>query len=363
MGLATTLPSSFTCSSEGMMMRIIRIVLGMFLIGIVLYLVNGVLIRKSYYMESIVRFLSSSDIEVDIIGFGSSHMYCTLNPVEIFRRAKLRSYVACTQRQPVEITYNYIKRALSVHYPKVVILETLMFFNSPHPTEIEAGVAHDALDPIPYDWDKCRMVFSSSYLTNVDSLILPFLKYHSRWKELGFRDWRSNMTPDKNEYPIMGFRLFGNVVSNNVKQIDYGMCQPSVLDEYYVEILNRIAQLVSSHGAQLVLLTAPLNAVSGEKFKSGIRAIDEFAKAKGIPHVDMLRDFDRTAIDGAVDFHDRTHLNVWGSEKASRYIAKKLLGHFNLKANDDLETLAKWESECRRYDEIKASFQNGRNAE
>lgn len=334
-------------------MRSVRIVLGMLLFCTVFYLVNGVLVRKSHYMDSIGRFLTTPDIEVDVVGFGSSHMYCTLNPIEMFRHTRLRSYVACTQQQPAEITYNYIKRVLTYHRPKVVLLETFMFFCQDAPAKIGVAVAHDALDPIPLDLDKFQLVCSSPYLADREGLIMPFLKYHSRWKELMCHDRGKGTISDKHDYSIMGFRLFGNVVSNEVRQINWNG-EATDLDEYYVDKLNRIAQLVTSHGVQLVLLTVPYSPLT-DAVEGRLRAIDKMAKEKGLFHVNLFRDFSKAGI-GSGDFHDRGHLNVWGSEKATRYIGERLLGEFDLVVNDSAETLAIWTKECRRYDAMKEAL-------
>ena len=330
-------------------MRVLRIVCGTLLFCIALCGVNSVLSRKSSYVDSIRDFFSSSTPDVDVIGFGSSHMYCTLNPVALYRSEGVRSYVLATQQQPPELTVEYIRRALKTHRPRVALLETLMFFQSARPTAISDAVAHNSLDPIPFGVDKCLTVMGLPNAKDIDSLMLPFIKYHSRWKELGRRDWSPGM-PSASEESIMGFRLFADSRTNHVSAADYSKCRQIKVDDYYMSYLDQILRLTSANDCQLVLLTAPF--ALNDVCKGRIMHIDEWAKANNVLHIDLNRDFRLTGIDNDSDYFDRTHLNVIGSEKASRYIGRKLAEKQTLSPHRG-ETNVVWEAACRRYDWLK----------
>lgn len=331
------------------MARSIRVIVGLTLFFIAVYFVNGVLMRKTTRVDSVRDFLTSSKEDVDVIGIGSSHMYCTLNPIEMFRYAKIRAHILGTQRQPVCITEDYLNRALKRHRPKIVLIETLNFFSNDRPSLIEAGVAHDALDPLPLDLDKCLLLFSNRYLADVDSLLLPIIKYHSRWKTLKQCDWKLDFDMQGEDYPIKGFVVFRSVKSSNVKQIDYNQYQPSAMHPYYVDCLRRMSLLTLENDARLVLFTAPVP-LSEEKIKR-IVAIKEFASANNIPYIDLNQDFDKTGIDNGLDFYNYTHLNVKGSEKATRYIADRLVELIDFE-NEHSRPSAMAETEFRRYDAI-----------
>lgn len=334
-------------------MRILRIIFGTLLFCVLFCGVNSVLSRKSFYVDSIRDFLFSSTLDVDAIGFGSSHMYCTLNPFVLYRNEGMRSYVCATQQQPAELTFEYIRRALKTHRPKVALLETLMFFSQGHPTTISSDViAHNSLDPIPFGIDKCLTVVGLPNVNNIDSLIFPFIKYHSRWKELSRRDWRPGR-PSLFEESIMGFRVFANSRTNYIAAVDYSKCRQIKVDDYYMSYLNQILRFVSANDCQLVLLTAPF--ALNDICKGRIMYINEWAKANNVLHIDLNSDFKLTGIDNDTDYFDRTHLNVLGSEKATLYIGRKLAEccSFKRNANNCGETHAVWEDACRRYDRLK----------
>lgn len=55
------------------------------------------------------------------------------------------------------------------------------------------------------------------------------------------------------------------------------------------------------------------------------------------------------------DFHDTGHLNCFGAEKATRYIGKYLTDHYDFATNHSEAVRARWDADCKRYDEAKAA--------
>lgn len=63
---------------------------------------------------------------LDVLAFGSSHAYASINPIEIWDKTGIQSYVLATSNQPIWITYYYMKEALKFQKPKVMILDVHM---------------------------------------------------------------------------------------------------------------------------------------------------------------------------------------------------------------------------------------------
>ena len=49
------------------------------------------------------------------------------------------------------------------------------------------------------------------------------------------------------------------------------------------------------------------------------------------------------------------YLNVFGAEKATRYIGKWLVDHYDFNTNMTAECRARWDAEVERYDKAKAA--------
>ena len=304
---------------------------------------------KIRYRKVLETFLSEPADSYDVIALGSSHMYCTLNPIKLFRDFGIRSYVLSTRRQPLAVSYEYLKMALERQSPRVVVLETFMLLNKENYFRIEDGVAHDSIDPVPLGIHKFKMIGAFEHEGAPEDYILPFIKYHSRWKELGkldflISDWRERDF-------CKGFKLICNVTPVNASKIDYRTVAFCPIRKEYFDWIDRIHDLASSHNAQLLLLVAPYE-VSGQTSHKMAKSLHVYAKSRGIPFLDMNQRFEELGLDCKKDFYDFGHLNVYGADKATKYIGDYLRNRCRIEpAKIDAAQKAMWEKDAVRYDQ------------
>ena len=96
-------------------------------------------------------------------------------------------------------------------------------------------------------------------------------------------------------------------------------------------------------------------------YESRMVSLIGYIKDLDIAYVDLYSNFERTGIDCETDFHDKTHLNVIGSEKATRYIGKCLWAHYAFETNYSPCVGKMWEREILRYDmEKKSALEKGK---
>ena len=88
--------------------------------------------------------------------------------------------------------------------------------------------------------------------------------------------------------------------------------------------------LVESHGAQLVIFTAPFKTADGHNRL--YRALKRFCAEKGICYLNLLDKDSGPAMDGDYEFADDRdgHLNVYGAEKVTRFLGAYLMEHYSL---------------------------------
>lgn len=161
-----------------------------FLLLFISLLLSAVLVfdRKTAcdYTTRVRGFYNEPEDSMDVLLFGSSHMYCTISPLVLWEETGLRSYVLATQQQPLAASYYYMKESLELQKPRVLVLEVSM---APHgPDSIAEGTVRDCLDPLPWSRNKLELIKQLVPEGERSSYYFNFLKYHSRWKELSARD-------------------------------------------------------------------------------------------------------------------------------------------------------------------------------
>ena len=314
-------------------------VLGLFTAKVVRY--------KSSYLSMMKTFLGEPPDTYDVIAAGSSHMYCTLTPIELYRNFNITAYCLATQRQPIEVSYTYLKKAIALQNPKVIILELYMFARDEDTNAIDEGVAHDSFDPLPLDWDKVDLLFNANFKGSIEDYFFPFIKYHSRWKELKEKDFNSSLERNINK----GYRLL-------VKKTKFKMSPTSFQDAKSIPLSDRaqhwletIVCLAKSSDTELILLLAPYTIPADMKQAGRIKHIDGFAKENGLAFLNMMERFNEIGFDSENDFYDNGHLNVFGAEKATKYIGDYLTSHCRIEpARLDAEQKAMWAKDTAQYD-------------
>lgn len=330
----------------------LRKVLLILIIVAIFFFISEVFERKTIYGAwntslKVNGFTNEPEESMDIIGYGSSHMYCTLNPVYVYEKYGLRSYSLATQQQPVDATYYYIKESLKTQSPELLVVEAYMFIAT-YDVVTEA-VAHDAVDPFPNGINKLMMINALNTEDAKTNYYINFLKYHSRWKELTSQDF--DFSWKKETDPTHGYVFLTDVKQNCMSQISYDGVEEVAILEHYEEVFLDIVQLAEENGTEVLLLIAPYNV---EKEELGrYKYMHRLAEENGVNVLDLNLEFDATGISNDTDFYDSGHLNVYGAEKASSYMIDYIKRNYEIVANEVDDTSLWLEDIDYYYDRLQ----------
>ncbi|HPZ60348.1 MAG TPA: hypothetical protein PK645_07420, partial [Bacillota bacterium] len=124
----------------------------------------------------VVGFYNEEPDSFDVMFFGSSHMYCSVDPAVFYEETGLKSYVFATQQQPLWITYHYMIEALKTQRPELLVVETHMAVQEED--YMDEATNHTAIDPIPMSKNKLDMIFASVPKGERRFYIFNIMKYH-----------------------------------------------------------------------------------------------------------------------------------------------------------------------------------------
>ena len=94
--------------------------------------------------------------------------------------------------------------------------------------------------------------------------------------------------------------------------------------------LLKMTELCKAHGVQLLLIKSP--SIDPYWYPEWDEDVKAFAKANGLRYDNMIEENDRIGIDMQTDTYDQgAHLNVFGAEKAARWLGEVLRTEYGLK--------------------------------
>lgn len=291
--------------------------------AVILSALSNLLVRKSltepWNMSlKVGGFYNEPENSMDVMYFGSSHIYCTVNPVAMEDLTGLSSYVLATQSQPVWVSYYYMKEALKTQKPKTVVMEVHMAIEEEE--YAEEGTLHSAIDPIPMSKNKIDMIYAAVPEGERRNYIFNIIKYHTRWEELEKEDYTQDYLKEKD-----AFRGYVRLLQATPVEERADLTQVTEASEPLTKTMtyfNKIIDLAEAEGFQLIFLKSPSNATVEEKMK--YNAVEALAIERGIPFVDYNLLYEEVGLDTAADFYDQRHLNEQGMMKFLPHFAQYL---------------------------------------
>lgn len=276
------------------------------------------------YTTRVNGFFNEPEDSNDILCYGSSRMYCTLDPLVLHHETGLRSYVLATQQQPLAASYYYMKESFKTQSPKLVILEATMAFIPE--SEVADGPLRDCLDPLPWCDSKIELIKELVPKGQRSSYYFNLIKYHQRWKELSARDFDLSWMDERDD--MRGYIYLTPQRGADCRRQSYDSVEARPIPPENLERLEQIARLVQQEGAELLLMAAPYEMVTDDL--GYLKSLHSFCREKGIAFLDLNLVYDQLGLDEAKDFFDIGHFNVYGSIKASRYVANYIADKFTL---------------------------------
>lgn len=264
----------------------------------------------------VAGFYNEKPDSMDVLFFGSSHMYCSIDPQIFYQETGLESYVFATQLQPLWITYHYMLEALKTQKPQLMAVEINMAaYNDGD--YLDEATNHTAIDPIPMSLNKLRMIYASAPKDERRYYIFNVMKYHDRWEELEQSDYeriyRTSTDPDK------GYVRLDQIADEIILEDAFEVAEKKEISKKNVEYLNKIIELAESEGIKLILFKAPSNPTVEEKMY--YNKVGELAKEREVEYIDFNSNdhYVNTGLDCKTDFYDQRHLNESGVAKFVPY--------------------------------------------
>jgi hypothetical protein len=269
---------------------------------------------------------------IDVMFIGNSHVYCTFNPAVMEETLDKRVFNAGLPDQKIDMTYYTLLEMLKKQQPETIILEAFAFGRSN--IEYEGYVANmDAMNPSLNKIKASFEIFPDKF--DAIRMSIGLFRSHNNWKKpVIIKENLKYMLgrPSKNYDSFDGFYPLDTKMSDKTikeyKESPTPKFTP-VVDDYSIGYFKRIVKLCKEKNIRLIVTMAPFNDIYTEKvgYNKFYEKMDSLCKSEDVEYIDfnMLYDEIGLSYDDFEDaFHHAQHMNKWGAEKVSSYMANYL---------------------------------------
>jgi len=329
------------------------------LAGVILFCLQALLVPKymvgKHKEGALISEYYDNAGSNDVIFIGDCEVYENFSPITMWEKYGITSYIRGSAQQLIWQSYYLMEETFQYETPKVMVFNVLsMKYDTPKATGDQSQ--REAYNRMTLDgmrWSKSKWDSIYASMTEEEqekeaiySYIFPLLRYHDRWSQLTYEDfkyWFKRDTVSDNGYLMQtGIKPLGNAhVERPLVNYDFGENS-----WYYLE---KMTQLCKEKGVQLVLIKAP--ALSPVWWPQWDKQIEDYAAENDLLYINMLEHQEEIGIDWSTDTYDTgLHLNVYGAEKAADWFGKVLQEQCNVPdRRNDTVLSALWAEKVATY--------------
>lgn len=260
---------------------------------------------------------------LDVVVVGDSEGYSGISPMVMWKDRGITSFVCSQSGQRSVEAYYMLKKVLKRQNPKLVILETDLFY---HNRDVQTELNHA--------------------LENTSQYYLPVFKYHDRWKTLTARDWKQEWDFSRRD-SMKGYLHSKKVAAYKGGEYMNKSEGREPIDRTVTFWTDKITNLCREKHISLLLVgvTSPKN-----WDYSRHNTVNDYAIRKKVPFLDLNLFTKDLKIDWSRDSRDGgDHLNTSGADKLSQYLGSYLSAHYPLTDHRSDGNYSDWNRELGQY--------------
>lgn len=279
-------------------------------------------INTDIAFNAINTFHDMPENSIEVMGYGSSHIWRGLDPMEMYDKYGIGSYNYGCNWQHINTTQLFLEDSLRTQKPKLVVIETFQVNDLLEDINMNGEIFYTRAIP---NSDAKKKYLKQCFGDDKErylSYYLPLCAFHDNWVNIEKGNFSAN-SDETNFYASMGY-----VCTHEVKPVpvlDPATYVQKKLSPKAIKILDEMVALCKEQGIEVLFYTSPWKG----PYAYG-DAMEEYAKANGCRYLNMFEYVDEIGINCMTDFMDEGHLNDSGAKKASDFLGQYIVDNYDL---------------------------------
>lgn len=327
--------------------NLVKCILFLAVLGLVISSVYNVLKWKNTnieYLSSVEQLYNTPEGLIDVVFMGSSHCYCGVHPAVLWREYGIAAFDMSISGQDKDSAYHDLVELYKTQSPSVIYVDLYALLFDEHLVESNVYRNYLSLNTSPNS-----IALVNKYIPDEDrkAFYFRFPIIHTRYRELKKYDFLT--------YPP---NTFGRGEYYEL-HIGGSWEDPAALDDSVIGDLsdkNRswltdMISLAEAHDTKMEFMVLPFAVTPAEQ--EILNAAEAMLEAEHYPYTDFNKLRERLGIILQRDFSDQFHLNIYGAEKLTSFLAKSLTEKYNLPDHRGDAEYQQWEDDLRWYENVK----------
>ncbi|MBO6214967.1 MAG: hypothetical protein J6N76_05465 [Lachnospiraceae bacterium] len=278
----------------------------------------------------ILKFYEYDKDQADVIFYGASRTACAINPSIMWDKYGIAAINLSEGGQNLGSTYYYMVESLKTQHPKVMVVDLSLL-----------EVVDDGNDGNMYI-NTLNMKYSLNYVKNavyewqhsvfsgdrdmLNWLLLKFPVFHSRYKEITYKDYRKISNEEPAHYSTFNVGNYTAPAACDIK----GTHELSEEIKHYLDLMMDLAE---ENDTELFFYIPPYTV--WDYIMEGYNAAEEYVGARGYELINVNAHYRDFNFDYSTDMADEggtfgSHVNSEGTKKITGYFTEYLHENYDL---------------------------------
>lgn len=333
---------------------IVRLIVFLVVASLVMVLLANVcMMNNPRDVMGLYGFQFEEKDSIDVAFIGPSQVYTSYYPALAYRDYGFTGFAIATSAMPGSVYKTAFKQIRETQDPQLYIVELSGFY---YPDQDDDGKRRKYLDNIPLYADYRLDAIEELVPEDIrDSYYFPFLKYHDNIGSgrnclLAFKD--------KIKIRTRGYSLFKNYTPTNAildltkTKIDRNK-NTDVSEQGFKALNDTLDYLESENIRNVLFVDYPDGTFYQHNETYG--QLHDIIKERGFDYVDWHDDpevAEEIGLDYANDFYNIWHVNVYGTEKMTRFLGEYITSHYSINTTHSDKVTKEWDDCAKIVDQV-----------
>ena len=278
-------------------------------------------------------FMNDEEQTIQIVGIGNSDVYSGFSPLDLWKEYGHTSTVSASIHQTIQESIDLMKLIYENQSPDLVIIETDMFYDG----EDEVGNELKKSNGLSDFFERRN---PDNFTHKVEGVYTIF-KFHNYW--MGGKD-----NSKKSPYNPHGYKYSNEICK--LESVDYMKPTADIdrMSNFNAEQTDALIALCKSKGSEVMILTLPSINTWNMARHNGV---EEYAKERNIPFLDLNLCLDEMGIDIRDSFRDEgNHLNYPGAKKVTRFVGEYIDNNYSIEDLRGNKKYQSWDNDLKKFE-------------
>ena len=299
-------------------------------------------VNNEWDMRHVHGFFLEPEDSLDVVLIGASQLYTGYSAPLAWRDYGFTSYPLAVSAAQGTMYPSMLREAARRQTPGVYVVEVNGFlYTAEERDEFSHAALRKWIDTIPLSANKLDTIRTCIPAEKRSTYYFPLLKYHTFWKCAG--DIRRSLSLQQQARSV-GYSYTKPFLSISMflTETDEIPVRQQSLDNFNEQSLRTFCETAKKLGIQNVLFARFPHRTVIENYDAVFAELEAVVHEYGYDFANFDTQMDAIGLDPLNDFANAEHLNIFGAEKFTPYLADYLAQHYDLNTAHSQAVTDEW---------------------